>query len=101
MGRLKRGLPAGAVFRCHPEVVVADGNPAEAILQIAEGENVDLIVMGVTSRGAIDRLVFGSTTRRVIQAARCPVLSVRASQGAEPWIMWPSRTLGLQDTASA
>jgi len=32
--------------------------------------------MGVRGRGAIDRLVFGSTTHGVLHAARCPVLVV-------------------------
>jgi hypothetical protein len=49
-------------------------------------------VMGVHSRGAIDRLLFGSTTRQVIQAARCPVLSIRADKDDEPWVGAPEVT---------
>jgi len=45
--------------------------------------------MGVQAHGALDRLLFGSTTRRVMQAAMCPVLSIRAGQAAEPWPVWP------------
>jgi nucleotide-binding universal stress UspA family protein len=83
--RLKRGLPADAVFRCRPEAVVAKGRSADAILETAYTEGVKLIVMGVQARGALDRLLFGSTTRRVMQATMCPVLSIRADQAAEPW----------------
>ena len=87
--RLRGGLPADAVFRCRPEPVVAEGRPADVILETASREDVKLIVMGVQTRGALDRLIFGSTTRSVMQAAACPVLSIRASQAAEPW---PTRT---------
>lgn len=85
LARLKRALPADAVFRCRPETLVVDRRPADAILETADREDVKLIVMGVQSRGALDRLLFGSTTRRVMQAAACPVLSIRASEASEPW----------------
>jgi nucleotide-binding universal stress UspA family protein len=85
LARLERGLPKDAAFRSRPEAVVAEGLPADVILQTASREDVKLIVMGVEARGTLDRLIFGSTTRRVMQAAACPVLSVRAGDGAEPW----------------
>jgi nucleotide-binding universal stress UspA family protein len=84
--RLKGGLASEAPLRCHPEAIVVEGNPSEAILRIAEDEQVGLIVMGVESRGAIDRMLFGSTTRRVIHAARCPVLSIRADKHDPAWV---------------
>jgi len=88
LARLERGLPGDAEFRCRPEAVVVDGHPADAILQVAHHENAKLIVMGVQARGAFDRLLFGSTTRWVMQRAICPVLSVRADQAAEAWAAW-------------
>jgi nucleotide-binding universal stress UspA family protein len=96
--RLKSGLPADAVFRCRPEPVVAEGRPADVILQTASREDVKLVVMGVQARSALDRLIFGSTTRSVMQAATCPVLSIRASQAAEPW---PARSPVPPETLSA
>ena len=92
LARLKRGLPGDAVFRCRPEALVGEGRPADAILETAVRENVKLIVMGVQTRGALDRLLFGSTTRRVMQAATCPVLSIRGDQGAGSWPSWPVST---------
>jgi nucleotide-binding universal stress UspA family protein len=85
VARLERGLPSDAMFRSRPEPVVAEGFPADVILQTASREDVKLIVMGVQARGVLDRMIFGSTTRRVMQAATCPVLSVRAGEAAEPW----------------
>lgn len=44
---------------------------------MAAEEGSDLIVMGVQGRGAIDLMVFGSNSYRVIRGAACPVLTVR------------------------
>ena len=85
LGRLRKGLPADTAFRSRPEPVVTEGLPADVILGTASREDVKLIVMGVQARGTLDRLIFGSTTRHVMQAATCPVLSIRASQTADPW----------------
>jgi nucleotide-binding universal stress UspA family protein len=85
LARLQHGLAADTVFRCRPETAVVEGRPADVILDTAEKEGARLIVMGVQSRSTLDRLLFGSTTRRVMQAAACPVLSIRAGQAAEPW----------------
>jgi nucleotide-binding universal stress UspA family protein len=98
LARLTRGLPADAVFRCRPEAIVAEGRPADAILEAASRENVKLIVMGVQARGALDRLLFGSTTRRVMHVATCPVLSIRGGQGAGTWPAWPA---GAQEELAA
>jgi nucleotide-binding universal stress UspA family protein len=92
LGRLEAGLPADAAFRCRPEAIVANGRAAESILEIAGREKVRLIVMGIESRSAFDRFLFGSTTRRVMQAAACPVLSIRADRASRPWPAWPPAT---------
>ncbi len=41
----------------------------------------DKIVMGVMGRSAADMFFFGSTTNHVVRAARCPVLTTRATNG--------------------
>ena len=83
--RLAAALPADAWHRCRSEVMVESGKPSDVILRIAANEAVTLIVMGVSSRGAIDQMIFGSTIRSVIQAAHCPVLSVRAHEHDARW----------------
>jgi nucleotide-binding universal stress UspA family protein len=62
------------------ELVVA-GNPGDEILDQAEQNAVDLIVLGVTGRGAANLALFGSTTQHVLRRASCPVLTVRGSGG--------------------
>jgi len=56
---------------------IGEGGAASEILERATAIASDLIVMGVHGRGAMDLLVFGSNTARVIRAAACPVLIVR------------------------
>jgi nucleotide-binding universal stress UspA family protein len=63
---------------------VVQGKAHRQIVAVAEQHGVDLIVMGVHGHGALDRMVFGSTTHQVVRAAPCPVLSVRPPAGSEP-----------------
>ena len=53
------------------------GKAYQQILSVAAAEHVDLIVMGVQGRIAIDLMVFGSTTNQVVRQAACPVLTLR------------------------
>ena len=61
-----------------PEERVTRGRAYREILKVAKDEGAELIVMGVQGRGALDRLVFGSTTHHVIREADCPILTVRS-----------------------
>lgn len=47
------------------------------ILNFAERNAIDLIVMGTHGRNAPDRRTIGSVTERVLRKASCPVLAVR------------------------
>ena len=52
------------------------GDPIEAIIQVAESEKVDLIVMGTHERRGLQRLL-GSVSEAVVRRAKCPVLTVK------------------------
>ena len=54
-----------------------DGKPAEAILKLADEENVELIVMGTHGRTGFKRLALGSVAEEVVRKAKCPVLTIR------------------------
>jgi nucleotide-binding universal stress UspA family protein len=58
------------------KTTVRIGKPYEQIIQFALEAQIDMVTMGVSGRGALDRAVFGSTTYRVIQLGPCPVLAV-------------------------
>ncbi len=53
------------------------GHAAQTILDHAEAEGAELIVLGHRGRGMFDRWRLGSVTHRVISYASCPVLVVR------------------------
>lgn len=54
------------------------GHPADQILKTAATHGADLIVVGHRGRSAIREWVSGSTSRRIVTHAKCPVLVVRA-----------------------
>ena len=74
---LKSVVPEQARVWSRPEERVTRGRAYREILKIAKDEEVELIVMGVQGKGALTRLVFGSTTHHVIREAGCPVLTIR------------------------
>lgn len=57
------------------EVVVA-GQPYNAIIDCAEDEHADLVVMSTHGRSGLSRMLIGSVTDRLLRAAKCPVLVV-------------------------
>jgi nucleotide-binding universal stress UspA family protein len=59
-----------------PSAKCAYGKPYRAILDAANSERSDLIVIGVRGRNPLDVMLFGSTTNQVIRHASCPVLTL-------------------------
>lgn len=55
---------------------IAEGQPAERILEIARSLNVDAIVMTTHGRTGLRRLLMGSVAQKVITEAVCPVFLV-------------------------
>jgi len=58
------------------EVLVLYGPPAEALVEAAEERDADLVVVGSRGRGAVARVLLGSTTDRVVHVSTRPVLVV-------------------------
>ena len=61
--RLTAAIPEDARVWAKPDERVSKGRAYREILKTVEEERVELVVMGVNGRGAIDRFVFGSTTQ--------------------------------------
>ena len=67
----ENGLDAKTlVKKGYPKAIIATDTPKE--------ENIDLIVMGKSGRGALDRLLIGSTTAYVVRNTNVQVLVVNA-----------------------
>ena len=61
-------------------VEVLEGPPADAILNVADVRECDLIVMGSRGYGTLTSLLLGSVSHRVLAHARVPVMIVRAKE---------------------
>ncbi|RBQ24216.1 Universal stress protein [Candidatus Methanobinarius endosymbioticus] len=55
---------------------VAEGSPAEVILETIDKEDIDLVVMGNSGKSGFDRFIMGSVAEKVVKAAECSVLVV-------------------------
>lgn len=62
------------------EMTVELGRAAELILQVANEEMVDLIVVGSRGLGPIASVVLGSVSAHLVDHATCPVLVVRSPE---------------------
>lgn len=71
------GLSPGQPARVH----LVEGSAGEQILEVAEKEEVDLIVMTSHGKSGLERWIFGSTAERVLRYAPCPVMVVKAQEG--------------------
>ena len=58
-------------------VVVRRGYPAAEILEMAQEENFDLIVMATHGHSGLEHALLGSITEKVLREAHCPVLVAR------------------------
>lgn len=59
------------------QIVIQDRSVAQGILDAAQSAGADLIVMGSHGAGALERLLIGSQTQRVLAHTRIPVLVLR------------------------
>jgi nucleotide-binding universal stress UspA family protein len=57
--------------------LIVKGRPFEQIVHLANGLNMDLIVMGTYGHRGADRILIGNVAERVIEYAHCPVLVVK------------------------
>ena len=61
---------------CETSAVVSFLSPGEYLVEFAQDNNIDEIVIGVKRRSKVGKLVFGSNAQFVILSAPCPVITV-------------------------
>jgi nucleotide-binding universal stress UspA family protein len=59
------------------EPLLIEGEPADAIAEMAEKQGAGLIVMSSRGRGGLGRLVFGSVADAIVHNSPIPVLLIR------------------------
>ena len=53
------------------------GAPAVVVLDFAESNNIDLIIMGSRGLGVVKGVLLGSVSQYVVEQAKCPVMVVK------------------------
>ena len=56
------------------------GKPDEEILEYADEERIDAIVMGTHGRSGVGRFVMGSVAEKVVRKSPIPFVTVRTSE---------------------
>jgi universal stress protein E len=59
------------------DVHLGEGDTRDVLMSLIEEEHADLLVMGAVSRGAIQRLLLGSTAERVLDHVPCDLLIIK------------------------
>ena len=59
------------------EEMIVEGQPKDAILDVAESIRADCIVIGSVGMSALERVLIGSVSDHTLKNAKCPVLMVR------------------------
>lgn len=68
---------------CEVETRLLVGAASESVLETAEELSADLVVIGTRGLSGLPHLLLGSTAERVVQNARCPVLTTHGG-GQKP-----------------
>jgi nucleotide-binding universal stress UspA family protein len=74
---LDQGAQALRTRGIEPQLIAADGEPAQELVQAALASDAHLIVVGSTGSGYVTRAILGSTAQSVLRQAPCDVLVVR------------------------
>lgn len=67
----------GKIQNVAVEPVILEGNPADEIVNFAEKNDIELIVMGTLGKTGIQRFLLGSVAENVVRHSKKPVLMVR------------------------
>jgi nucleotide-binding universal stress UspA family protein len=58
------------------EPLLIEGRPSEKVKEVAKSRNVNLIVVGTTGKGALERIMIGSNASAIIVQSDCPVFAI-------------------------
>jgi nucleotide-binding universal stress UspA family protein len=67
----KDGIP------CETHLLIRGLSPGEDLIQFANENEIDEIIVGVKRRSNVGKLIFGSNARYVIMEASCPVVTIK------------------------
>jgi nucleotide-binding universal stress UspA family protein len=76
---VREAMAKAAAAGVHADYEILDGSPADAILNVAETHDADLIVVGSRGLGPVQSAIFGSVSKEVVTRSPLPVLVVKKS----------------------
>lgn len=76
LDEIRRAITAAGISSVNATPLVQEGRAHETIVNRAQEQPADLLVMGTHGRSGFTRLLLGSVTERVLRTAPCPVLTV-------------------------
>lgn len=76
--------------RVSAHFLIWEGDPGASVIEAAEAEGADLIIVGSHARGAVGRLLLGSVSSYVVDHGRRPVVVIRPGQQLDD--VWPRGT---------
>ncbi|MDO9518239.1 MAG: universal stress protein [Methanosarcinaceae archaeon] len=56
-----------------------EGHPSHEIIEFAQNNDIDVIVLGTLGKGGLDRFLLGSVAEKVTRNSKIPVLVVRGN----------------------
>jgi nucleotide-binding universal stress UspA family protein len=74
--------------RIRTQYLIWEGEPGASVIEAADAEDADIIIIGSHARGLVGRLLLGSVSSYVVEHARRPVVVIRPGQRLED--VWPS-----------
>lgn len=73
-------MKIGEVSGVEVRGVLLEGYPSSEIIDFAENNNIDLIVMGTLGATGLERFLIGSVAEKVVKGSKVPVLVVRSKK---------------------
>ena len=62
---------------CETHLLIRGLSPGEDLIEFANENEIDEIIVGVKRRSNVGKLIFGSNARYVIMEANCPVVTIK------------------------
>ena len=78
-------------IRCRSRII--RGKPHKVIIEVAEEEGADCIVVGSTGMSAFERVMIGSESEKIVRFARYPVLLVHQAKQQEERVLRTIRVM--------
>jgi nucleotide-binding universal stress UspA family protein len=96
---LARSVAKARQLGVDAQFLIWEGDPGSSVIEAAEAEGADVIIVGSHARGPVGRLLLGSVSSHVVLGASRPVVVIRPGQRLDD--VWPLNVGGRRATGEA